>query len=109
MVLIDEEGDYVYATISNSFWDRFRLKIMDGKVHIIKKFEIVPNKTDYRVVSDSKIMIKFFFNTFAKSFEKDDTNIPIHKFDFIHYHNLDHRRENHSILTVHRTGFTTSI
>ncbi|KAK9706586.1 hypothetical protein RND81_07G137100, partial [Saponaria officinalis] len=53
MVLIDEEGEYVYATIPSYICNRFRPKILDGKIHIIKKFDIVPNKREYRVVGDN--------------------------------------------------------
>ncbi|KAK9757507.1 hypothetical protein RND81_01G167000 [Saponaria officinalis] len=52
-VLIDEEGEYVYATIPSYICNRFRPKILDGKIHIIKKFDIVPNKREYRVVGDN--------------------------------------------------------
>ncbi|XP_074318351.1 replication protein A 70 kDa DNA-binding subunit A-like [Silene latifolia] len=98
-VLIDEEGGYVEATIPGYFWKRFEPKICDGKIYILKNFEIIPNRTAYRVVSDNKIMLKFFYSTFAKAMALEDSTIPIHRFDFVPFDNLDHRRDNHYILT----------
>ncbi|KAK9726247.1 hypothetical protein RND81_05G201800, partial [Saponaria officinalis] len=53
MVLIDEEGECVYATIPSYICNCFRPMILDGKIHIIKKIDIVPNKREYRVVGDN--------------------------------------------------------
>ncbi|XP_074303822.1 uncharacterized protein LOC141638317 [Silene latifolia] len=99
MVLIDEEGGYVQATIPGYFWKRFQPKIFDGKIHILKNFEVIANRSMYRVVSDNKIMLKFFYSTFAKAMALEDSTIPIYRFDFIPYDNLDQRRDNHYILT----------
>ncbi|XP_074318341.1 uncharacterized protein LOC141655148 [Silene latifolia] len=98
-VLINEEGGYMEATIPGYFWKRFEPKICDGKIHILKNFEIIPNRTAYRVIGDNKIMLKFFYSTFAKAMALEDSTIPIHRFDFVPFDNLDHRRDNHYILT----------
>ncbi|KAK9733123.1 hypothetical protein RND81_04G045200 [Saponaria officinalis] len=79
--MFNSQGEYVYATIPSYICNRFRPKILDGKIHIIKKFDIVPNKREYRVVGDK------------------DITIPLHRFDFVQFHHLDHRRDNHYVLT----------
>ncbi|XP_074277649.1 uncharacterized protein LOC141601279 [Silene latifolia] len=92
MVLIDEEGGYVHATIyGNSLIERFRSRLTEGDVYVMNHFAIESNKSLYRVVSESKIMLKFQFSTCIKkiasgnvygvlmneSVEKDSTAIEI--------------------------------
>ncbi|KAK9671843.1 hypothetical protein RND81_12G058300 [Saponaria officinalis] len=53
----------------------------------------------YRVVSDSKIMIRFFYNTYIKAVKEEDYVIPKHKFDFSPYPTLEHRRLKFDVLS----------
>ncbi|KAK9725261.1 hypothetical protein RND81_05G132500 [Saponaria officinalis] len=91
MVLIDEEGGYVHATIKGDFADKFRSKLTEGGVYIFGNFAIEPNKSMYLVVSDNKIMIRFFYNTYIKAVKEEDYVISKHKFDFSPYPTLEHR------------------
>ncbi|KAK9682349.1 hypothetical protein RND81_10G067100 [Saponaria officinalis] len=99
MVLIDEEGGYVHATIKGDFADKLRSKLTEGGVYIFSNFAIELNKSMYRVVSDSKIMIKFFYNTYIKAVKEEDYAIPKHKFDFSPYPTLEQRRLKFDVLS----------
>ncbi|XP_021722587.1 uncharacterized protein LOC110690070 [Chenopodium quinoa] len=88
MVLIDEVVDYVHASIKGKFVQQFRSKLIEGKVYTIRYFSVVPNKNEYRVVSDNKIMIQFFQNTSVKGVA-DNNKIPLHIFDFVQLQHLD--------------------
>ncbi|XP_021733164.1 replication protein A 70 kDa DNA-binding subunit E-like [Chenopodium quinoa] len=49
MVLLDEEGDYIHASIKSNFVQPFRPKLIEGKVYTIRYFSVVPNKNQYRI------------------------------------------------------------
>ncbi|KAK9756946.1 hypothetical protein RND81_01G131900 [Saponaria officinalis] len=98
MVLIDEEGEYIHGTLPGYNTSRIRQKLVEGKIYVFKNFEVLPNKQEYRIVSDSKIMISLQFDTFVKVVNEEST-IPKHRFDFVPFHNLDNRRDNFSVLS----------
>ncbi|XP_021757484.1 replication protein A 70 kDa DNA-binding subunit C-like [Chenopodium quinoa] len=99
MVLIDEEGDYVHASIKGKFVQQFRSKLVEGKVYTIRYFSLVPNKNEYCVVSDNKIMIQFFQNTTVKGVA-DNNKIPLHRFDFVQLQHLDKFHSNATLPDV---------
>ncbi|XP_021742812.1 uncharacterized protein LOC110708897 [Chenopodium quinoa] len=49
MVLLDEEGDYIHASIKSNFVQPFRPKLIEGKVYTIRYFSVIPNKKQYRI------------------------------------------------------------
>ncbi|CAH9134255.1 unnamed protein product [Cuscuta epithymum] len=79
MVLIDEEGDYVHASIKSGYVHTLRPKIKEGMIHIIRNFSVLPNKEEYRVVADNKIMIQFFHNTIIKEVKGEAIEVPNYK------------------------------
>ncbi|XP_074300933.1 replication protein A 70 kDa DNA-binding subunit D-like [Silene latifolia] len=100
MVLIDEEGGYVHATIyGNSLIERFRSRLTEGDVYVLNHFAIESNKSPYRVVSDSKIMLKFQFSTRIKKIASGSSVIPRHGFDFVSFNTLEQRRLKPEVLT----------
>ncbi|XP_074301640.1 replication protein A 70 kDa DNA-binding subunit E-like [Silene latifolia] len=100
MVLIDEEGGYVHAAIyGNSLIERFRSSLTEGDVYVMNHFAIEPNKSPYRVVSDSKIMLKFQFSTYIKKITSESCTIPRHRFDFVSFKTLEQLRLKPEVLT----------
>ncbi|XP_074290962.1 replication protein A 70 kDa DNA-binding subunit D-like [Silene latifolia] len=99
MVLIDEEGAYVHASLRGEAAPKLRQKLVEGKIYIMKNFEVVPNKDEYRVVSDSKIMLNFQFDTFVKMVNEGENIIPKHRFDFMPFDLFDQRRNNFTVLS----------
>ncbi|XP_074297041.1 uncharacterized protein LOC141627715 [Silene latifolia] len=100
MVLMDEEGGYVHATIyDNSLIERFRSSLTEGDVYVMNHFAIEPNKSLYRVVSDSKIMLKFQFSTYIKKITSESCTIPRHRFDFVSFKTLEQRQLKPEVLT----------
>ncbi|XP_074300167.1 replication protein A 70 kDa DNA-binding subunit B-like [Silene latifolia] len=99
MVLIDEERNYIHATIESSLWRFYRTKIVEGSICLLENFKVQPNKENYRVVSDNKIMISFIYETHVKVIKNDIAPIPHHKFDFMHFHKLETRRQKDFVLS----------
>ncbi|XP_074291254.1 uncharacterized protein LOC141618029 [Silene latifolia] len=84
MVLIDEEGGYVHASIyGNTLIDRIRSRLTEGDVYVMNHFGIEANKSAYRVVSESKVMLKFQFNTYIKKITSESSTIPRHSGNII--------------------------
>ncbi|XP_074300805.1 uncharacterized protein LOC141632128 [Silene latifolia] len=99
LVLIDEEENYIHATIESGLWRFYRNKIVEGSICLIENFKVQPNKDNYRVVSDNKIMLSFIYETHVKIINNDITPIPYHKFDLMHFHKLESRRQKDFVLS----------
>ncbi|VFQ95500.1 unnamed protein product [Cuscuta campestris] len=76
MVLIDKEGSYIHASIKGNFAHLFQNRIAEGSVYYVKIFSVVPNKAQYRVVGDNKLMIQFCPSTVVRSLSEDFLGIP---------------------------------
>ncbi|XP_056685338.1 uncharacterized protein [Spinacia oleracea] len=85
MVLIDEE--------------HFRPKLTEEKIYTIRYFSVQPNKEQYRIVGDNKIMIQFFQNTVVRAVGNID-KIPLHQFDCVQLQHLNKFVKNYSLPDV---------
>ncbi|XP_074318631.1 uncharacterized protein LOC141655450 [Silene latifolia] len=93
-------GGYVHASIyGNTLIDRFRSRLTEGDVYVMNHFGIEVNKSPYRVVSESKIMLKFQFNTYIKKITSESSTISRHRFDFVLFSTLEQRRLKPDVLT----------
>lgn len=99
MVLIDERGVLIHATIKNTFGHRFVGLLTEGGLYVLKNFSVVNNKEQWRVVGDNKLMIQFYSSTIVEEVQKDDGKILRHKFEFIAFHKIELRMDNHYVLT----------
>ncbi|VFQ81188.1 unnamed protein product [Cuscuta campestris] len=104
MVLIDKEGSYIHASIKGNFAHLFQNRIAEGSVYYIKIFSVVPNKAQYRVVGDNKLMIQFCPSTVVRSLSEDSLGIPTsaipkHRFDLLDFDKVASRMWELYILT----------
>ncbi|KAM0848721.1 hypothetical protein ACQ4PT_054208 [Festuca glaucescens] len=58
MVLLDAQGNHMYAEIPEKFVDQFMDTVMEGNVYDLRKFFVVPRKFVFRPV-EGKSMIRF--------------------------------------------------
>ncbi|KAL6523546.1 hypothetical protein OROGR_017149 [Orobanche gracilis] len=91
MVLIDEQSNSIHATMPHRFASTFRKKkLQEGKIYVIKKFDVSANRKKYAVVEQNSSMLQFSGNT---TFDErhDDGNILLHAFGFIKFTHLEAR------------------
>ncbi|RAL48869.1 hypothetical protein DM860_001189 [Cuscuta australis] len=103
MVLIDKQGSYIHASIKGNFSHLFKNRIAEGSVYYIKNFN-VPNKAQYRVVGDNKLMIQLYATTVVRSLSEDSLGIPTsaipnHRFDLLDFDKVESRMGEIYILT----------
>ncbi|VFQ89051.1 unnamed protein product [Cuscuta campestris] len=104
MVLIDKQGSYIHASIKGSISHLFKKRIAEGSVYYIKNFNVVPNKAQYRVVGDNKLMIQLYPTTVVRSLSEDSLGIPTfaipnHRFDLLDFDKVESRMGETYILT----------
>ncbi|VFQ93036.1 unnamed protein product [Cuscuta campestris] len=104
MVLIDKQGSYIHASIKGSISHLFKKRIAEGSVYYIKNFNVVPNKAQYRVVGDNKLMIQLYPTTVVRSLSEDSLGIPTfaipnHRFYLLDFDKVESRMGETYILT----------
>ncbi|KAK2361250.1 replication protein A 70 kDa DNA-binding subunit B [Trifolium repens] len=91
MVLIDEESNYIHASLPKNFAPKFRKKkLQEGKIYVVKQFEVLTNKKSYVVVKNNSSMLQFNDDTTYSEVE-DDGSILLHVFEFVKYAHLEPR------------------
>ncbi|XP_016501961.2 uncharacterized protein LOC107820228 [Nicotiana tabacum] len=97
MIFIDEKENLMHATINKKLYNKFKDKLTEGSLSVIKKFKVVENSGRYRPV-ESNFKINFLLKTVVKSL-KEDVSIPINGFQFITPDMIDSRVNNNTVLS----------
>ncbi|KAK2385286.1 replication protein A 70 kDa DNA-binding subunit B [Trifolium repens] len=100
MVLIDEESNYIHASLPKKFAPKFRKKnLQEGKIYVVNQFEVLPNKKSYAVVKNNSSMLQFNDDTTYSEVEDDDS-ILLHVFEFVKYAHLESRIDKHVLTDI---------
>nr|XP_018622666.1 uncharacterized protein LOC104085611 isoform X2 [Nicotiana tomentosiformis] len=98
MIFIDEKENLIHATINKKLYNKFKDKLTEGSLSIIKNFKVVESSGGYRPV-ESNFKINFLLKTVVKSLEEDIVSIPINGFQFITPDMIDSRVNNNTVLS----------
>ncbi|XP_069150808.1 uncharacterized protein [Solanum lycopersicum] len=90
MIFIDEKGNLMHGIIRKNQVNRFKDKLNEGSVFIIKNFKVVESIGGYRPVQNS-LKIIFFASTAIKNLSEDIVEIPVNGFEFINPDVIDSR------------------
>ncbi|KAK2405767.1 replication protein A 70 kDa DNA-binding subunit A [Trifolium repens] len=100
MVLIDEQSNYIHASLPKKFAPKFRKKnLQEGKIYVVKQFEVLANKKSYAVVKNNSSMLQFNDDTTYSEVEDDDS-ILLHVFEFVKYAHLESRIDKHVLTDI---------
>ncbi|KAL2941879.1 Replication protein A 70 kDa DNA-binding subunit, partial [Bienertia sinuspersici] len=79
LVLVDEKGSRIQATIRKSIMQRFSNMVKEGSCRIIAKFGLISNIGKHRATNHS-YKLNFFFKTVVR--ECEDVQLPLHGLNF---------------------------
>jgi hypothetical protein len=89
------QSNYIHASLPKNFAPKFRKKkLQEGKIYVVKQFEVLTNKKSYVVVKNNSSMLQFNDDTTYSEVE-DDGSILLHVFEFVKYAHLEPRVERH--------------
>nr|XP_019067320.2 uncharacterized protein LOC109119302 [Solanum lycopersicum] len=98
MIFIDEKGNLMHGIIRKNQVNRFKDKLNEGSVFIIKNFKVVESIGGYRPVQNS-LKIIFFASTAIKNLFEDIVEIPVNGFEFVNPNVIDSRVNNNIVLS----------
>lgn len=93
IILIYLQANSIHATIGKNLAPTFKKTLQEGKIYVIKKFNISKNKETYAVVENNSSMIEFCFDTIVTEEDYDDNIIPQHVFNFVNFGELQNRAD----------------
>ncbi|XP_016506214.1 uncharacterized protein LOC107824007 [Nicotiana tabacum] len=88
----------MHATINKKLYNKFKDKLTEGSLSVIKNFKVVESSGGYRPV-ESDFKINFLLKTAVKSLEEDIVSIPINGFQFITPDMIESRVNNNTVLS----------
>ncbi|MCE3215481.1 hypothetical protein HAX54_002555 [Datura stramonium] len=98
MIFVDEKSDLVHAIVKKNPVNRFKNKLSEGSLFVIKNFKVVETSDAYRSV-ENPLKIIFFPSTVIKNLTKDIVDIPVNGFHFIKAKLIESRVNNKTILS----------
>ncbi|KAM3248398.1 hypothetical protein P3L10_010167 [Capsicum annuum] len=98
MIFVDEKGNLAHAIVRKNHVSRFKHKLIEGSLFIIKNFKVVESSGVYRPVENS-LKIIFFPSTVIKSLSEDIVHIPMNGFHFIKPESIESRVNNNTLLS----------
>ncbi|KAK9689782.1 hypothetical protein RND81_09G080700 [Saponaria officinalis] len=104
MVLLDQEGDQIHATIPRRLINQYAETLKEGPIYRIQHFEVVESARSYRPVTSTNNIIKW---TSFTSIVEDNQSLPIakHNFEFYPIDNLAQRTNKLDHLIVRNYSF----
>ncbi|KAL2921230.1 Replication protein A 70 kDa DNA-binding subunit B [Bienertia sinuspersici] len=79
LVLVDEKGSRIQASIRKIIMQRFSNMVKEGWCHIIANFGLISNNGKYRATNHS-YKLNFFFKVVVR--ECEDVQLPLHGLNF---------------------------
>ncbi|XP_028766522.1 replication protein A 70 kDa DNA-binding subunit A-like [Neltuma alba] len=70
MILRDEDGDNIHATVKTAFLRRHRKNFEEGKIYLVSYFYVSPNTGSYRT-TDHPYRANFIFSTSVRPYADD--------------------------------------
>ncbi|KAL2907168.1 Replication protein A 70 kDa DNA-binding subunit, partial [Bienertia sinuspersici] len=95
MVLMDEKGSKISATVKKSHVDKFSPLLLENEYRIITNFGVGQNTGSYKT-TEHPYKIIFFFSTAVQSCE--DLRIPRYGFSFVSYDDIMSNKLDDTIL-----------
>ncbi|KAF3635831.1 hypothetical protein FXO38_24450 [Capsicum annuum] len=92
------QGNLPHAIVWKNHVSRFKHKLIEGSLFIIKNFKVVESSGVYKPVENS-LKIIFFPSTTIKSLSEDIVDIPMNGFHFIKPELIESRVNNNTILS----------
>ncbi|KAK2430300.1 replication protein A 70 kDa DNA-binding subunit B [Trifolium repens] len=94
------KSNYIHASLPKKFAPKFRKKnLQEGKIYVVKQFEVLANKKSYAVVKNNSSMLQFNDDTTYSEVEDDDS-ILLHVFEFVKYAHLESRIDKHVLTDI---------
>ncbi|KAL2896541.1 Replication protein A 70 kDa DNA-binding subunit [Bienertia sinuspersici] len=81
LVLVDEKGSRIQASIRKTIMQRFSNMVKDGSCRVIAKFGLISNIGKHRATNHS-YKLNFFFKTVVR--ECEDVELPLHGLNLHH-------------------------
>ncbi|KAM0896059.1 hypothetical protein ACQ4PT_023433 [Festuca glaucescens] len=91
MILMDDQGDTMHATIWKNMIDTYKSKINEGSVYVFSNFKVVQS-TKYRPISNEN-KITFAYNTKVKEVKGASDDFSDYYFEFATKYTLEERKE----------------
>ncbi|TXG48657.1 hypothetical protein EZV62_024532 [Acer yangbiense] len=98
MLLLDEQGAHVHASIQNFLIPKFTKLVDEGKVYTIQNFKVVDNNGNCKPVSHQYKLL-LLPTTTINELRGDHSSIPNHQFEFQDFENLERRVDDNNLLT----------
>ncbi|XP_071688412.1 replication protein A 70 kDa DNA-binding subunit B-like [Rutidosis leptorrhynchoides] len=68
----EAEGNVIQLTARSTVAHCFISRLKEGSVYLLNKFEVIPNKDDYRLLRNNKVLIQLQGSTFLKKISGDE-------------------------------------
>ncbi|XVF55778.1 hypothetical protein PTKIN_Ptkin06aG0064600 [Pterospermum kingtungense] len=107
LLLMDEKGTVLQASMTKTHSDSFDSNIKEGSIYVISNFKVTRPKPSFNVIS-APYMITISRETLFVQIELNDLIIPAYHFEFAEFDTLQSRAKNNYILTD-VIGLITSI
>ncbi|CAL4985717.1 unnamed protein product [Urochloa decumbens] len=94
LVLVDEEGVGITASIGQKDMGKFVDFLVEGRSYVIKKFQVSRQPRRFNAVPNTQT-IYFTSWTIVEEIPTElSTNLPLYIFNFVDFEDLDHRERN---------------
>ncbi|XP_071742502.1 uncharacterized protein [Rutidosis leptorrhynchoides] len=70
----DEKGNAIQMTARSNVAHHFISRLKEGTVYLLNHFEVIPNREEYRILRDNKLMIQLNGSTFLRQESGADLN-----------------------------------
>uniref|UniRef100_A0A0E0KC42 Replication protein A 70 kDa DNA-binding subunit B/D first OB fold domain-containing protein n=1 Tax=Oryza punctata TaxID=4537 RepID=A0A0E0KC42_ORYPU len=89
MILMDEHGDAIHASIWKNLIDNYKTQINESSVYVFNNFKVQESHKNHPVCNDLKIT--FMYNTKVKQVKESAESFPEYNFDFASIDTLQDR------------------
>ncbi|XP_071713141.1 replication factor A protein 1-like [Rutidosis leptorrhynchoides] len=86
----DEKGNIIQLTAKSNVAHHFIARLKDGVVYLLHGFDVIANRTEYRIMKDNSLMIELTGSTFLRrQSTSDTTGFTRHPFNCIELEDLE--------------------
>ncbi|XP_071739736.1 uncharacterized protein [Rutidosis leptorrhynchoides] len=71
-IALDQQGNVIQLTARSTVAHCFISRLKEGSVYSLNKFEVIPNKDDYRLLRNNKVLIQLQGLTYLKKISGDE-------------------------------------
>ncbi|CAL5058208.1 unnamed protein product [Urochloa decumbens] len=94
LVLVDEEGVGITASVGQRDMNKFADFLVEGRSYMIKKFQVSKQARRFNAVSNTQTIFFTSWTTAEELPAELSTNLPLYFFNFVDFEDLDHKERN---------------